>query len=72
MEEKLSFEQCLKELEEVILKLENKEISLDDAIKNYQKGLELSKQAYDLFNQSQEMILKKVEGNKLTDFKIPE
>ena len=38
----LSFEECLKELEEVVAKLESKDISLDDAVKYYQKGLELS------------------------------
>ena len=39
----LSFEECLKELEEIVSKLESKDISLDDAVKYYQKGLELSK-----------------------------
>lgn len=64
----LSFEECLKELEEVVAKLESKDISLDDAVKYYQKGLELSKRCYDIFNQTQEVIVKKVEGNTVTDF----
>lgn len=65
----LSFEECLKELEEVVSKLESKDISLDDAVKYYQKGLELSKRCYEIFNQTQEIIVKKVEGNTVTDFK---
>ena len=42
----LSFEECLKELEAIVAKLESKDISLDDAVKYYQKGLELSKRCY--------------------------
>ena len=34
-EKDLSFEECLKELEQVVRKLESKEISLDDAVKYY-------------------------------------
>ena len=64
----LSFEECLKELEEVVAKLESKDISLDDAVKYYQKGLELSKRCYEIFNQTQEIIVKKVEGSTITDF----
>ena len=51
----LSFEECLKELEAIVRKLENKDIALDEAVKNYQKGLELSKRCYEIFNQTQEM-----------------
>lgn len=64
----LSFEECLKQLEEVVSKLENKDISLDDAVKNYQKGLELSKRCYEIFNKTQEIVLKKVEGENISDF----
>ena len=65
----LSFEECLKELEGIVTKLESKDISLDDAVKYYQKGLELSKRCYDIFNQTQEIIVKKVEGSSITEFK---
>ena len=65
----LSFEECLKELEEIVAKLESKDISLDDAVNYYQKGLELSKRCYDIFNQTQEIIVKKVEGSSITEFK---
>jgi exodeoxyribonuclease VII small subunit len=64
----LSFEECLKQLEEIVAKLESKDISLDDADKYYQKGLELSKRCYEIFNQTQEVIVKKVEGSIITDF----
>jgi exodeoxyribonuclease VII small subunit len=64
----LSFEECLKQLEEIVSKLENKDISLSDAVENYQKGLELSKRCYEIFNKTQEVIVKKVEGNTVTEF----
>jgi exodeoxyribonuclease VII small subunit len=64
----LSFEECLKQLEEIVSKLENKDISLSDAVENYQKGLELSKRCYEIFNKTQEVIVKKVEGNNVSEF----
>ena len=64
----LSFEECLKQLEEVVAKLESKDISLDDAVSYYQKGLELSKRCYEIFEKTQQSIVKKVEGNIVTDF----
>ena len=64
----MTFEECLKQLEEIVAKLESKYISLDDAVKYYQKGLELSKRCYEIFNQTQEVIVKKVEGSIITDF----
>ena len=33
----LSFEECLKELEAIVRKLENKDIALDEAVKNYEQ-----------------------------------
>lgn len=70
MEKKeLTFEECLKQLEEVVLNLENKDITLSDAVTNYQKGLELSKRCYEIFNQTQELIVNKVEGETITNFK---
>lgn len=64
----LSFEECLKQLEEIVSKLESKDISLDDAVTYYQKGLELSKRCYEIFEKTQQVIVKKVEGNSVTDF----
>ena len=41
--EKLSFEEALKELESIVSKMENGEISLDDNIANYEYGVGLKK-----------------------------
>ena len=45
MDEKieLTYEQAVKELEEIIRKLESGEASLDDSISLYSRGMELSK-----------------------------
>jgi exodeoxyribonuclease VII small subunit len=43
MEEKFSFEQALKRLEEIVETLEAGNISLEESIKIYQEGITLSK-----------------------------
>ena len=43
MEKNRTFEENLMELEKIVRSLEDKNISLEDAVKNYTLGLELSK-----------------------------
>jgi len=38
-----TFEQSLKDLEQVVLELEKGDLSLDKAIENFERGIELSK-----------------------------
>ena len=45
MDKELNFEETMKELEEVVQKLENGELNLDDSIREFEKGMELSKKA---------------------------
>ncbi len=61
MEQK-TFEQLLKELESVVKDLENKEITLDDAVKKYQKGLELSKACYQMLEEAEKLIVKEIKS----------
>lgn len=68
MAKELSFEEALKELEEIVASLENQDISLDEAVKNYQKGLELSKRCYDIFSEKEKLIVKKVDEEGISDF----
>ena len=51
--ENKTFEQYMQELDQTLKALENKDISLEDAVKNYTLGLELSKKAYDILNTSE-------------------
>ncbi len=39
--DKLTYEERLEQIQTVILKMENKEITLEDSIANYKKGMEL-------------------------------
>ncbi len=39
--EKISFEQALKELQDIVHKLETGELNLDEAVKMYERGVEL-------------------------------
>ncbi len=41
-EERPSFEEALKELEAIVEKLDNEEITLEESVKYYEKGLKLS------------------------------
>ncbi|WP_138204484.1 exodeoxyribonuclease VII small subunit [Haloimpatiens lingqiaonensis] len=41
MAKKISYEEMLKELEGIVKLMDSEELSLDDAIKNYEKGIKL-------------------------------
>ena len=45
MEKELNFEETMKELEDVVQKLEAGQLNLDDSIKEFEKGMKLSKKA---------------------------
>lgn len=51
--ERPSFEEALKELESIVAKLEDDEITLEDSIKLYEKGLELSKFCTEVLEQAE-------------------
>lgn len=57
MEQK-SFEELMKELEQVVKDLENKEIALDEAVKKYQRGLELSKICFQMLQDAEKLVVK--------------
>ncbi|HKL61028.1 MAG TPA: exodeoxyribonuclease VII small subunit [Acholeplasma sp.] len=65
--DKLSFEQALEKLEKVVKGLEDKDIALDDAVKMYNEGLELSKLCYKLISSSEKLVVKQMteQGDKL-------
>ena len=64
-ENKLSFEEALKQLEETVKQLENKDIPLEKSVDLYAKGLEYSQLCYKLLNQSEKLILEKMTENGL-------
>ncbi|MBQ2917392.1 MAG: exodeoxyribonuclease VII small subunit [Clostridia bacterium] len=66
MEEKLNFEETMKELEEIVQELEKGELNLDDSIQKFEKGMELSKSASKYLEDAEKKItilVKDKEGN---------
>ncbi len=57
MSEKLSFEDTIKKLETVVKELEGKEISLENSIKKYKEGLDLSKALYEMIKEAESLIV---------------
>ncbi len=55
---KKTFEESLVELENIVKSLENKEVLLADAVNNYKKGLELSKECYEKLVEAESLIVK--------------
>lgn len=62
-----SFEDLMNELDEILKKLNDSKISLDDAVKGYLKGLDVSKACYQILNQNKELVVKKMTEVGLED-----
>lgn len=64
-----SFEDNLLEVDEIIDKLENGELTLTESIKEYENAMKLLKKSSDLLNKAEGKILKVTEdsGNILTE-----
>ena len=69
MEENKSFEELLQEIDEIIKKLDSKDITLDESVAGYAKAIELSKKCNDILNQKMELVTKQMTASGLEDFK---
>jgi exodeoxyribonuclease VII small subunit len=58
MSDKFDFEKSLAELEKVVTALENNDVSLDEAIALFEKGVELSNQCRKTLESAQNKIVK--------------
>ena len=73
MEENLSFEESLEKLEEIVNKLENGDVPLDDAIEEFKNAMDLVKICNDKLNSAEEAIAKIVQDNgEVTEFNTPQ
>ncbi len=54
--EKQSFEAALKELETIVEKLENGDLPLDEAVKEYEAGMKLSKHCRQLLDKAETVL----------------
>lgn len=66
--ENKTFEEYLKELDNILKTLEDKNVSLEEAVKGYTTGLELSKKCYDILNTNEQLVVKKMTEAGLVDF----
>ncbi|MHC4982236.1 MAG: exodeoxyribonuclease VII small subunit [Planctomycetota bacterium] len=66
-EQKMTFEQALAKLEEIVAKMESGEIPLEESIESYAEGIKLIKQCRSILNTAEQKIqlLAKGEGAKL-------
>ncbi len=61
--ENISFENAIKDLDDIVEQLENKELSLDDSLKLFEKGISLYRFCSNKLNQAEEKIQMIVEEN---------
>lgn len=55
------FEELLKELTDIVSDLEKGDLSLDESIKKYQRGIELSNLCKEKLLKAKEVVVKKIE-----------
>lgn len=71
--ENATFEESLSQLEEIVEKLENGDVSLDSAIEEFDKAMKLIKSCDEKLNNTEKSIAKIVEeNNDIIDFNIEE
>lgn len=67
----MNYEQAIEELEKVLSELESQNIGLDEALKLFEKSVELSKICFEKIKQTQgkvEIIKKELDEIKIEDF----
>ena len=57
----MKFEELLKELESIVKELESGSLTLDESIKKYQKGIELSNECKKMLEEAKTLIINKTE-----------
>lgn len=57
----MKFEQLLKQLEEIVKELESGNLSLDESITKYQKGIELSNECKKMLEEAKSVIVNRAE-----------
>ena len=61
--DKMSFEDALKELEQIVERLERGEVSLDDAVSAYERGAQLKQQCQQRLDEAR-LKVEKIRGSK--------
>ena len=63
MAEKVTFEQDMKNLEEIVKRLEQADIPLEEAIEKFKQGMDLSKKLQNTLLQAEETLTKVIDDN---------
>jgi exodeoxyribonuclease VII small subunit len=66
--ENKTFEQLLKELQEIVNNLESGNLSLEDSVDAYQKGMAISLECKKRLDQAKEVVVKKVTDKEEVNF----
>ena len=66
--ENKTFEQLLKELQEIVNNLESGNLSLEESVDAYQKGMTISLECKKRLDQAKEVVVKKVTEKEEVDF----
>lgn len=73
MQEKLTFEEAMKNLEGIVERLEEGDVPLEEAISIYRQGMELSKLCHDKLKDVEEQLTQIItEDGKKEEFSIQE
>ncbi|MEG0275497.1 MAG: exodeoxyribonuclease VII small subunit [Coprobacillus sp.] len=70
--DKLTYEQAITRLEEIVSQLEGNEICLEDSIALFQEGIELSKYCDDKLKNIQKKVAQIYENGQLKEFQTEE
>lgn len=68
--EKMTFEQAIKRLEEIVDLLENNETSLDDSVELFQEGVQLSQYCSKKLGNAENKVSKILIDGQLEDFDV--
>lgn len=71
-EQELSFEQAMEQLEDIVKKLEEGNVPLEEAISIYKKGMELSKLCHDKLQNAEEQLAKIMTEDGEKEFRVQE
>lgn len=72
MEEKMTFEQAINELEKIVGRLESGDIPLEEALDIYQKGMQYSKFCHDRLKNAEDQLTKVLTDTGEEEFTLKE
>ena len=70
--ENINIEKLLKELESIVVKMEDDSLNLEDSLKSYEKGITLVKSAQESLKKIEQRVQILSQNNELEDFKTDE